>query len=142
MSTARRSIRALRATDLPAALALWGHSEGIALTESDNLDSLRAFLRRNPGLSSAAFLGGRLVGAVLCGHDGWRGFLYHLAVAREQRRQGIARQLIHRSLDRLRGTGVRRCSIHLLADNASGMAFWRQAGWTPRADVMFMQRPI
>jgi ribosomal protein S18 acetylase RimI-like enzyme len=132
-------IRALRKTDLVASLALWKRSEGIALTESDNVKTLAAFLVRNPGLSSAATVGGKLAGVVLCGHDGWRGFLYHLAVDAAHRRRGIAKKLCERSLAMLLKAGLRRCSIHVLADNGSGMEFWDHAGWTRRDNVKLMQ---
>ena len=134
--------RAMRRADLPAALELWRNTEGLALTESDNVKSLATFLRRNPRLSSVASEDGKLIGAVLCSHDAWRGFLYHLAVKKNRRGLGVAKRLILRSLEKLGETGVLRCSIHVLSDNASGIEFWRRAGWTVRTNVQLLQLPV
>ena len=75
----------MTAADLPAALRLWRKTEGVGLNESDRLPPLRRFLRRNPGLSQVARTHRRLLGAVLCGHEGRRGYLHHLAVAADCR---------------------------------------------------------
>ena len=72
--------------DLTAVTALWNSTEGVGINESDEPGQLRAFLERNPELSLVARDVSRLVGAVLCGHDGRRGFLYHLAVLPERRK--------------------------------------------------------
>jgi ribosomal protein S18 acetylase RimI-like enzyme len=87
----------LVAADIPAALDLWQNTEGVGLTIEATPEMLVSFLERNPSISSAAFLEGRLVGAVLGGHDGRRGYLYHLSVATEHRRQGLARSLVDRT---------------------------------------------
>lgn len=133
------TIRAIRRADLPAALALWKKTEGMALTDDDSVPKLAAFLRHNPGFSSAAFKGSRLVGCVLCGCDLRRGFLYHLAVAPACRGSGIGRMLVARSIERLDRVGVTRCNILVLRDNPKGMAFWRREGWILRNDVWTMQ---
>ncbi len=138
-SKSAATIRAMKNEDLPAALALWKRTEGLVLGESDNLKTLSSFLARNRSLSSAAMIRGRFVGAVLCGHDAWRGFLYHLAVDAAHRRKGIAKLLCERSLNRLRKAGITRCSIHVLTDNDSGLEFWYRAGWTRRDNIKLMQ---
>lgn len=131
--------RAMRRADLPAALKLWKKTEGMALTEDDSVSKLAAFLRHNPGFSSAAVVGKRLVGCVLCGCDLRRGFLYHLAVVSACRGSGIGRKLVARSIERLEAAGVTRCNILVLRDNPKGMAFWRREGWILRNDVWTMQ---
>ncbi len=78
---------------LDEVLALWQATEGVGLSEGDTKDELAAYLLRNPGLSLVACRDGRIVGAVLCGHDGRRGCLYHLAVAIPHRHLGIGRAL-------------------------------------------------
>ena len=81
-----RLIRPMEARDLAPSLALWQNVEGIVLrVESDNLDALTRFLARNPGTSFVADKDGTLIGNILCGHDGRRGYLYHLAVVPEHR---------------------------------------------------------
>lgn len=121
--------RALAAADLPAARRLWSQAEGVELSEGDGESDLVAYLERNPAMSFAAFSGERLVGAVLGGHDGRRGYLYHLAVSPEVRGAGIGRELVERSLAEIRRHGIQRALILVAADNDGGAAFWRRVGW-------------
>ena len=131
MSTAGDPVlyRPLAATDLPAALRLWAVAEGVELAEGDSEPELVAYLQRNPGISFAAFRGGILAGAVLAGHDGRRGFLYHLAVAPAHRGAGIGRELVGRSLAALTAAKISRVLILVARDNAGGRDFWSKLGW-------------
>ncbi len=129
--------------DLPAALALWRVTEGMGLGESDKPERLAAFLERNPGASAVAVLGdGTLVGAVLCGDDGRRGYLHHLAVAREHRRRGIARALLAQCFAGLRAREIEKCNIFLYAANTEGERFWLREGWGARGDLKVLQRNV
>jgi ribosomal protein S18 acetylase RimI-like enzyme len=128
--------------DLEAVTALWNGTEGVGLNESDDPGQLRAFLERNPGLSLVARDGSRLVGAVMCGHDGRRGFLYHLAVLPEHRKHGIGRAMVDRCLDALRSLGLLRCNILIYVDNHSGDQFWKRGGWYDRSELKLMQHDI
>jgi len=114
--------------DIPEALALWAASEGVGLRGADEPAALARYLARNPGLSLAARDGRRMVGAVLCGHDGRRGYLHHLAVAASHRRRGIGRDLVERCLDGLRREGIAKCHLFVYHDNVAGQAFWRSIG--------------
>lgn len=124
-------VRAMTEADLPAACAVWSTAEGVELAEGDSLPELAAYLRRNPGASQVALQGGRLVGAVLAGHDGRRGIVYHLAVAPAARRLGLGRELVERSLAVLRTAGIRRVLILVARDNHAGRDFWIRSGWEP-----------
>lgn len=115
--------------DLPAARALWAAAEGVELAEGDEPAQLASFLQRNPGLSQVALIGDRLVGAVLAGHDGRRGWLYHLAVAAEARGARVGRGLVERALDGFRREGIVRALILVANDNEAGTAFWDRSGW-------------
>ena len=77
----RTIVRIFRIKDYDAVFALWRRSEGVGLNESDTRAAIASFLRRNPRHSFIAEKQGRIIGAVLCGHDGRRGYLHHLAVA-------------------------------------------------------------
>jgi N-acetylglutamate synthase len=129
-------LRPLLPDDHLAAVSLWNACEGVRANES--ADEFRRILERNPGFSSAAEAGGQLVGAVLCCHDGRRGYLYHLGVDAAFRRQGIGEALVERSLERLRSEGIARCSIHLIVGNEVGERFWKQIGWRFRDDLLVM----
>ena len=123
------SLRTLRPEDLPEALALWSVAEGVSVAEGDSLAELTAYLARNPHASQAAHRGGTLVGAVLAGDDGRRGYLYHLAVHPSQRGQGLGRELVSRALAVLRERGLKRVLILVARDNSDGQAFWSRCGW-------------
>ena len=127
-------------SDLEAALDLWGQTEGVGLNESDTPDRLRAYLDRNPGLSLIARDGARLVGAALCGHDGRRGYLHHLAVLREYRGRGLGRRMVESCLASLAAIGIIKCNIFLYADNEPGKQFWNRCGWSARNDLSVLQR--
>ena len=82
-----------------------------------------------------------MIGAVLCGHDGRRGYLNHLAVARDHRGRGIGRALVAASLARLRAIGIGRCNLLVFEDNAQGKEFWRHLGWQERANWGIFSTP-
>jgi N-acetylglutamate synthase len=120
--------------------AIWKKAEGVGLNESDSREAVGRYLRRNPGLSQVAVSGGKVVAAVLCGHDGRRGYLHHLAVVREWRRMGLGRALVAACLDGLRREGIPKCNLFLFASNRGGRVFWKRLGWSVRADLRLVQR--
>lgn len=130
----------LTCDDLAAVIELWSRTEGVGLNESDSPAALGCFLARNPGLSRVARDGDKLVAAVLCGHDGRRGFLYHLAVLPEYRRQGLGRDLVEQCLAALGELGIQKCNALVYRDNAEGRQFWQQIGFETRGDLDFWQR--
>jgi len=142
-SKATIAVREFRVTDLDAALEFWSGIGGLGLNESDTDEALERFLRRNPGLSAvAAAPEGRMVGTVLCGHDGRRGTLHHLVVAEPYRGQGVAKRLIEHSLERLRQARIPRCNLFLWDDNEAGAAFWLHHGWSLATNWKTLQRKL
>ncbi len=139
-------LRPMTANDHAAAHALWTTTEGMGLGESDSLCGIRRFLARNPGLSlvvhtkTADDSHCHIVGTVLAGHDGRRGYLHHLAVARDHRGRGIGRALVENALEALRREGIGRANIYLYASNDAGRAFWLHEGWRLRDDIVVMQK--
>lgn len=133
-------LRPFTIDDFDAAISLWQASEGVGLNESDTREAIATYLARNPGLSLVAEIDSQIVAAVLCGHDGRRGFLNHLAVARTHRGQGLGRRLVEACLEQLGALGIPKCNIYLYADNDAGAAFWRHLGWFDRAELKVMQR--
>ena len=130
--------------DYQKVASLWQSTEGIGL-HLDDVDSaagIGAYLERNPDLSFVARDNGTVIGAVLCGHDSRRGYLQHLAVAKNHRRRGIGNALVDKVLAKLQSMGIRKCHIFIFADNADGMEFWQRTGWTSRADIKIMSKNI
>lgn len=115
--------------DYDAAVALWNLAEGVEVAEGDSKEEIRAYLLRNPGLSRVAEENGTMVGAVLCGHDGRRGLIYHLTVAAAYHGKGIGKLLVQECVTRLRATGIARALILVAGDNPKAHSFWLRIGW-------------
>ena len=122
--------------------ALWQRCEGVGLSGADRRDNIAAYLTRNPGMSLTAWIGNNLVGAILCGHDGRRGYIHHLAVDEVYRRQGIGQQLVDRSLGILQEAGIQKCHLFIFHKNQAGIYFWQSGGWTLREDIRVMSAYI
>jgi len=136
------AIEPMSIDDFDEVSRLWQQIEGLGLGQSDSKPNIASYLARNPGLSFVARDANRIIGAVLCGHDGRRGCLHHLAVAREHRKQGLGKALVAACLDRLAGLGILKCNLFLFADNAQGEVFWRHTGWVKRTDLQVMQKTV
>ena len=121
--------------------ALWLESEGIDLSGADLRKSIARFLERNPGLSFVARVDGQLVGAVLCGHDGRRGYLDHLAVRASHRRQGIGRLLASRCIYQLIQNRIQKWHLFVREDNQDAIQFWSKLGWQERVELISMSNP-
>jgi len=115
--------------DYAAVVELWKRVEGLEIAEGDDRKSVAGFLARNPGLSRVATDGSATVGVALCGHDGRRGHIYHLAVDPAYQRRGLGKRLMHECLKGLRRTGVKRVIIMVAGDNPRGREFWKRCGW-------------
>jgi ribosomal protein S18 acetylase RimI-like enzyme len=121
--------RAFAETDYDAVIELWHRCDGVEVAEGDDRKTITLYLRRNPGLSRVAVCRGRIVGAVLCGHDGRRGLIYHLAVAAEVRGRGLGRILVQECVAGLRASGIPRALIMVEKGNVSGQRFWAAQGF-------------
>lgn len=128
--------------DYSEAYALWKRCEGIGLSNADSECAISAFLVRNPEMSFIARKDGKLIGTGLCGSDGRRGYLYHLAVDPEYRREGTGAELASRCLAALKAAGIGKCHIMVFKDNLDGQKFWEKTGWILRSDLVVMSAEI
>ena len=117
--------------DYDEVFTLWQEAEGVGLhpDECDSRHGVARYLARNPGMCFVARDGVKLVGAVLCGHEGRRGYLNHLAVSEKYRRQGIGTALVGRCSTALKEAGIAKCNLFVFAANDGAMEFWRKIGW-------------
>lgn len=122
--------------DYGAVVELWRSCEGLSIRDADSRDGVQRYLARNPGLSFVAARGARIVGSIMAGHDGKRGYIQHLAVAEEARRQGVATSLVARCVDALRAEGIEKSHVHVLKNNGDGRAYWSKLGWRQRGEVV------
>ena len=134
-------IRRMKPDDYDKALALWVGCGGVRLRSvEDSRAGFEAFLARNPGTCFAAQKDGVLVGTILAGHDGRRGYLYHLAVADAFRRRHIGTDLVSRAAEALRREGIQKTALVALAENEDGNAFWERLGFTTRDDLVYRDK--
>ena len=124
-------IAEMTTADYGEVFALWQAAEGLGLhpDECDSRRGVARYLARNPGTCFVARDGAKLVGAVLCGNDGRRGYLNHLAVLEAYRRRGIATALVRRCTAALKQIEIPKCNLFVFAANGPAMAFWRKLGW-------------
>jgi ribosomal protein S18 acetylase RimI-like enzyme len=136
------TVRSMTLADFEPVLRLWQETEGVGLNESDKRDAVAHFLDRNPGLSRVALDGTKIVGTLMCGHDGRRGYLHHLAVVKTHRKQGLGKALVEACLADLAQQGIAKCNICLFAVNAEGQAFWEHNGWADRSELKVLQKRV
>ena len=129
-------------TDYAPVIALWELSDGVGLSGADSPENIRFYLERNPSMSFVAKQDNMVVGAVLSGHDGRRGYIHHLAVHPDYRRQGIGQQLIDHCFAALHAVGIQKCHLFIFKENQSGIAFWEASGWSYREDIAVMSKMI
>ena len=134
--------REFRIGDYDAAIALWSCEEGIEICEGDSREEMAEYLERNPGLSRVAEVEGEIAGVALCGHDGRRGWIYHLAVSPVYRRKKIGQQLVDSCLEGLRKAGLKRAIILVAGDNPGGHDFWLRNGFEDIDGAIAMTREL
>ena len=130
--------RPFQIADYDPAMQLWSRAEGIEIVEGDCREGIARFLAQNPNLSRVAQDGDMMVATALCGHDGRRGYIYHLVVEPAYREQGLGRRLVAECVDGLRDHGLKRALILVADDNPKGQAFWQSCGWEDVPGAMVM----
>lgn len=124
--------------DYDQVYALWMTIHGFSIrTIDDSREGVERFLKRNPGISVVAEMDGRVVGAILCGHDGRRGCLYHVCVHEDYRMHGIGRAMVVHCMNALQQEGINKVSLIAFMKNDIGNTFWKQIGWTKREDLNY-----
>lgn len=135
-------IREMNIEDYEEAYALWLRTEGMGITQSDTKQEIQKFLARNPGLSYVCVEQGKIVGTILCGHDGRRGFIYHVAVEEQFRGRKIGQELITHSLEKLKLDGIMKCHLMVFADHEMGNQFWSHMGWKRRDEIVLFSKDL
>jgi ribosomal protein S18 acetylase RimI-like enzyme len=125
-----------------AVISLWRLCEGIGLSSADSKYNIRNYLDRNLGMSFIALDDEKVVGAILSGHDGRRGYIHHLAVHPAYRKRGIGKALVEKCLLTLQSVGIQKCHLFIFNDNREGIRFWNEIGWEQRFDISLMSKVI
>ena len=135
-------IREMTIADYEPVYALWKKSEGIGLSDADSKEGIKRFLARNPGFSFVAVDAGEIVGGALCGHDGRRGYIHHLATIKTHRCQGIGRSLVGRCMYALMRIGIGKCHLFVFGDNQGAIGLWEKVGYSQRVELVMMSHQI
>lgn len=132
------TVRTMTIEDYPGVRALWMTIKGFAIRSIDDSgEGVARFLRRNPTTSVVAEENGEIVGAILCGHDGRRGCLYHVCVREDKRMNGIGKAMVVHCMEALKKEQISKVSLIAFTVNDIGNAFWRCIGWTKREDLNY-----
>ena len=122
--------------------ALWEITEGIGVRDNETDERILVFLERNPGMSFVAISGSKLIGSVLCGHDGRRGYSHHLAVNPDYRRYGIAELMFDASMAALAADDIVRINVVVFSDNELARGFWTGVDCVERNDLSVYSRDV
>lgn len=132
------TVRTMTAGDYEGVYTLWVTIKGFGIRSiDDSRTGVERFLKRNPTTSVVAEADGKIVGSILCGHDGRRGCLYHVCVHEAYRRHGIGKAMVVRAMEKLREEQISKVSLIAFAENDIGNAFWNTIGWTERLDLNY-----
>ncbi len=131
-------IRVMTIEDYEEVFALWMKIKGFGIRSvDDSREGIDRFLKRNPSTSIVAVEDGKVVGSILCGHDGRRGCLYHVCVDPEYRMHGIGRGMVVKAMEALKEEGINKVCLIAFTENDIGNAFWNEIGWTRREDLNY-----
>ena len=132
------TIRTMVIEDYDKVKALWMTIHGFGIRSvDDSREGVARFLKRNPTSSVVAEEDGEIIGAILCGHDGRRGCLYHVCVAEGHRRRGIGKAMVVFCMNALKEEQINKVSLIAFTRNDIGNAFWNCIGWTKREDLNY-----
>ena len=131
-------VRIMTIEDYEGVYALWQKIKGFGIRSiDDSKEGVARFLKRNPTTSVVAEKDGRIVGSILCGHDGRRGCLYHVCVDEDYRRHGIGKRMVVFAMKALKEEKINKVSLIAFTENDIGNAFWNTIGWTERLDLNY-----
>ncbi len=136
-------IRKMIVEDYDKVYDLWINTAGMGLNNVDDSKAgIEKFLKRNPTTCLVAEKDSRIIGVILGGHDGRRGYIYHTTVREEYRKQGIGRDLVEAVMQALNAEGITKVALLVFNKNENGNAFWEKQGFIARTDVTYRNRSI
>ena len=137
------TIRPMTLDDYDRVWALWMSCRNMGFNDlDDSREGIGRFLKRNPDTCFAAEADRDLAGVILAGHDGRRGYIYHMAVAEDYRRHGIGSALVDRCLEALKHEGINKVALVAFRTNDAGNAFWERMGFSLRDDLNYRNRAL
>lgn len=136
-------IKVMTIEDYERVYKLWSHTDGMGMRSlDDSRDGISKFLHRNPTSNFVAVINNEIVGIILSGHDGRRGYIYHAVVKVEFRGQGIGKALTEAVFKALEKEGVTKAGLVVFKTNEIGNPFWKSQGWEERTDLNYYSKSI
>jgi len=135
--------RLMAVNDYRQIYTLWQNTPGMGLNNiDDSEEGIAKYLARNPNTCFVAEKNKCIIGAILSGHDGRRGFIYHLAVAENEQRKGIGTALLNTAINALEHEGIAKVILVAFGKNKKGNIFWEKQGFTTRPDLVYRNKII
>ena len=137
------SISVMTIEDYDAVYSLWINTPGMGLNNlDDSREGIERYLKRNPTTCFIAKEGKRIIGVILSGHDGRRGYIYHIAVEMAERKKGIGKDLVEKSIEALKKEGINKVALVVFNTNETGNMFWERIGFEERKDLKYRNKVI
>lgn len=136
-------LRVMCKADYDGLYALWLSCKGMGLNSvDDSREGIARYLERNPRTSFVAVEDGGIVGCIMAGHDGRRGYIHHTAVHPDWRRHDIGHGLVEAALAALQEEGISKVALVAFSRNEDGNAFWEKEGFSLRNDLAYRNRTL
>lgn len=136
-------IRKMQIDDYEEVYNLWINTKGMGLNDiDDSKEGIDKYLKRNPNTCFVAEENKHIVGIILSGHDGRRGFIYHTAVSTNERNKGIATKLVESAIEALKKEGINKVALVAFSENHLGNMFWEKRGFAVREDLKYRNKKI
>ncbi len=136
-------IRVMNIKDYDEIYDLWINTPGMGLNSTDDSrEGIDKYLKRNPTSSFVAEDSGKIVGVIMSGHDGRRGYIHHMAVLPNYRNQGIAKKLVDNAMNALDKEGINKVGLVVFERNKIGNSFWENIGFVVRDDLVYRNKNI
>ena len=130
--------RAMTIEDYDGVYALWMTIKGFGIRSiDDSKEGVEKFLKRNPTTSVVALDGERVIGSILCGHDGRRASFYHVCVEESYRKRGVGKRMAEFAMEALKKEGINKVGLQAFKTNEAGNKFWKKLGWVERVDLNY-----
>ena len=135
--------RVMTIEDYEGVYDLWMTIKGFGIRSiDDSKEGIEKFLKRNPTTSVVALDGERVIGSILCGHDGRRASFYHVCVEESYRKRGVGKRMAEFAMEALKKEGINKVGLQAFKINEAGNKFWKKLGWVERVDLNYYDMPL
>ncbi|MCL2058507.1 MAG: GNAT family N-acetyltransferase [Oscillospiraceae bacterium] len=137
------TIRIMTINDYEPVYDLWLGTPNMGLNNlDDSKEGIAKYLARNPETCFVVEDDGKIIGVILCGHDGRRGYIHHTAVDGRYQRGGVGTSLVNAAMSALEREGINKAALVVFGKNDKGNAFWEKQGFTTREDLIYRNKAI